>query len=295
MPKRRGTSKSNGRKDAYDRFYTKGDEANRLVRYMLDRHQEYRTGDFLFIEPSAGTGSFVKALHDNGIQNVLAYDLMPATDSVSGTKITKCDFMSVSPSDCTYRETMYDKSHIVFVGNPPFGIQGNLSIAFVNHCLELGNVVWFILPPTFQKESYLRKVPHGIITDVIKVSDDDYTLPDGSCRRVPSAFIEFSYVETKPQMPSIREYADKVPFVLCDRDTAEFSIRRVGGNAGKASQRTDVSEQSNYFGRLRDDSDLSVADVISVINGTDFPSRDWSVGPRSISKRELLGSLSRRF
>lgn len=33
MPKRRGTSKSNGRKDAYDRFYTKGDEANRLVRY----------------------------------------------------------------------------------------------------------------------------------------------------------------------------------------------------------------------------------------------------------------------
>lgn len=204
------------------------------------------------------------------------------------------DFLTVTSDDMVFNGKQYDKD-IIFVGNPPFGVQGNLSIAFVNHCLELGRAVWFILPPTFRKESYLSKIPHGMIGRVVLPESCDYSLPDGEMRKVPSAFISFNYVESKPATPSINELADTVPFVTCKQEDAQFSIRRVGGTAGTASTRTDVSTQSNYMCRVKDDSDISADDIIAIINSTTFPERDWSVGPRSISKRELLTRLSEAF
>lgn len=295
MSKQKGTSKSNGRKDTYDRFYTNQDEAYELVCYMLKKHPEYLDDDYLLVEPSAGTGSFVKALESAGIKNILAYDLVPANIKVCNTSIAKHDFMTISSKDLALHEHLYDKEHIIFIGNPPFGVQGNLSIAFVNHCLELGNAVWFILPPTFKKMSYLKKIPHGIIQDNHEVENDCYTLPDASTRTVPSSFIEFIYVKTKPKQPSLHDYEEKLPFSFCKKSEADFSIRRVGGNAGKASLKTDVSEQSNYFMRLKTHDADDAENIIQKINQTSFPSRDWSVGPRSISKLELIQELSEAF
>lgn len=292
---RKGTSKSNGRKDQYDRFYTDVTVADSLVKSMLTCHPEYSDENYLFCEPSAGQGSFVKALEDNGINNILAFDIVPSEKLLCDTPISGKDFLTTTSNDMTLNDKQYDKGHIIFVGNPPFGVQGNLSIAFVNHCLELGGVVWLILPPTFRKESYLSKIPRGVIETVISPQSYDYSLPDGGTRKVPSSFIGFSYVVSKPAIPSIKELVDTVPFITCKQEDAQFSIRRVGGTAGTASTRTDVSTQSNYMCRVKDDSEMSVDDIIATINRTDFPERDWSVGPRSISKRELLTRLSKSF
>lgn len=148
---------------------------------------------------------------------------------------------------------------------------------------------------SIRKESYLSKTPHGVIDKAISLQSCDYSLPDGDTRKVPSAFIGLGYVENKPATPSTKGLADIVPFVTCKQEDAQFSVRRVGGTAGTASTRTDVSAQSNYMCRVKDDSDMPMDDIITTINRTDFPERDWSVGTRSISKRELLTRSSESF
>lgn len=46
-----------------------------------------------------------------------------------------------------------------------------------------------------------------------------------------------------------------------------------------------MSTQSNYFCQTRDGYDTET--IIDTINGINFPERDWSVGPRSLSQREI--------
>lgn len=80
----------------------------------------------------------------------------------------------------------------------------------------------------------------------------------------------------------------KLPFEFLtksDTDSADFTIRRVGGTSGTATADTSVSTQSNYFCQTRDGYDTGT--IIDTINGIDFPERDWSVGPRSLSQREI--------
>lgn len=76
------------------------------------------------IEPSAGTGAFVKALYQLGIdpERIFAYDLEPKFDVVE-------------------RQNFYELSGLSYkfaIGNPPFGKGGSEAIKFMNHCAKLG-------------------------------------------------------------------------------------------------------------------------------------------------------------
>lgn len=44
-----------------------------------------------------------------------------------------------------------NKKNIV-VGNPPFGLRGNLALRFINHSFDFADVVAFILPPFFNSD-----------------------------------------------------------------------------------------------------------------------------------------------
>ena len=283
----KGSTKNSGRKDPHDRFYTEASEAERLVLLMLTKHPEYVHGRF-FVEPSAGNGSFVKALEEHCLP-VLAYDLIPAEKQVCQSEIKKQDFLDLDRN--MLREDgscQGDASNFIFVGNPPFGVQGDLSVAFINHCFELGaEAVWFILPPTFRKESYLSKLPHAQISDVYALENVVYDLPDGEQRTVPSCFIGFDYVESKPAPIPTSQMLGQLPFEFCSKSEAQFCIRRVGGTAGIARLDTGLSEQSNYFCRLRANCGYTVEQLIEEISALEFPERDWTVGPRSVSKREI--------
>ena len=301
MGSTRGTSKHNGRKDKFDRFYTPQESADYLTGRMLGSMSPETIAGTLFVEPSAGSGSFVTALEKYGIQNIIAIDLCPVTNATCHTEIHSGDFLKTSHNDLlgmAGRDFPWER--IVFVGNPPFGVQGDLSIAFVNHCLELGSDVWFILPPTFRKESYCDRIPNGMIADVIEMPVTSYSLPDGSARVVPSAFIHYMRVASKPARIGTPELLAMLPFEFvsmkgtsCKTDC--FTIRRVGGTAGKASERTDVSPASNYLCRLHDGCGMSVDDVIKMINAIEFPERDWTVGPRSLSMREIANGWDRTY
>jgi len=285
----RGTTKSGGQKDGLDRFYTSVDEARRLVRLIAP----HLPG--LVIEPSAGKGAFVLALEEASF-DVLAYDIEPDSSPVCSAPIVTADFLTLQASDILSVRPGYASSSTAFVGNPPFGVQGRLAIRFLRHCLELADDVWMILPPSFRKHSMADKVGNGELLEVIDLSGTTYATPVGDVE-VPSSMMHWHACDGRAAKAARRQEEQEaiagLPFeflswaasVSGDEGDGLFTIRRVGGTSGKASPSTAVSAQSNYLCRVRDGYDRDA--VIAWVSGTDFPERDWSVGPRSLSKGEI--------
>ncbi len=91
--------------------------------------------DYIFIEPSAGDGSFMKMLPPGSI----GLDIEPR-----GEGIVAQDYLCWKPTDLT-------KKYIV-VGNPPFGLRGHLALNFINHSYKFADYVCFILPQLFESD-----------------------------------------------------------------------------------------------------------------------------------------------
>lgn len=275
----KGTTKNNGQKDKLDRLYTPADEALRLLS-DLPAIVPLLAGNpdcsgIEFYEPSAGDGAFVRAVEElYPSASVRAFDIAPSPSQLCDTAIREQDFLNA--------DIPYSDNRIV-IGNPPFGEQGRLCFQFVEKALDIAPTVCFILPPSFRKESYQKRIGLSPVA-VIELDDTAYRVGDGLID-VPSCFFVFDRAH-----PFVEDEIDfgKLPFEFLtksDTDSADFTIRRVGGTSGTASPDTSVSTQSNYFCRTFDGYDTDT--IVDTINGIDFPERDWSVGPRSLSQREI--------
>jgi predicted RNA methylase len=95
--------------------------------------------DYCFIEPSAGDGSFFKLLPEN---RRVGLDIEPRHAG-----ITQQDYLEYSPSTQQSQRSKY-----VVIGNPPFGLRGNLALRFINRSYEFADYVAFILPPIFDSD-----------------------------------------------------------------------------------------------------------------------------------------------
>ena len=102
---------------------------------LFQNELQLDTNVYIFIEPSAGDGSFLKVL-PNG---TIGLDIEPRTP-----EILRQDYLSWNPPKTT-------KSYIVF-GNPPFGLRGHLALNFLNHSLTFADYVCFILPQLFESD-----------------------------------------------------------------------------------------------------------------------------------------------
>lgn len=122
--------------DKLDKFYTKSEVSEKCLRTLFNLLS--LTGKELFLEPSAGSGSFSKK-----VSNCEAYDILPEDDS-----IIKQDFLKLELEDKRY----------ITIGNPPFGKRSKLAIDFFNKCSEVSDVVAFILPITFNKYNIQKKL-----------------------------------------------------------------------------------------------------------------------------------------
>ena len=118
-----------------DQFYTKP----QIARYCLSsfftmlKRSKVDLTKYTFIEPSAGSGSFLEILPEKRI----GIDIDPKNKG-----ILKKDFLSWKPKE----------KRVICVGNPPFGYRGWLAIKFLNHCAIFSDYVGFILPMSFQSE-----------------------------------------------------------------------------------------------------------------------------------------------
>lgn len=90
--------------------------------------------DYVFIEPSAGDGSFLKILP----KGTIGLDIEPHSND-----IIKQDYLTWKPDET--------KKYIVF-GNPPFGLRGHLALNFINHSSKFADYVCFILPQLFESD-----------------------------------------------------------------------------------------------------------------------------------------------
>lgn len=101
--------------------------------------------DYTFIEPSAGSGSFLKLLPQ---EKRIGLDIEPKCE-----EIMKQDFLEWYPHE--------NKKYIV-IGNPPFGLRGQLALKFINHSSTFADYVCFILPQLFESDG--KGVPRKRVT-----------------------------------------------------------------------------------------------------------------------------------
>lgn len=259
-----GTTKSRGHKEENDKFYTKPNISKTCID-MVDL-LEFD----IIIEPSAGSGSFSKQ-----IDNCIAYDLVPEDDS-----IIQQDFFELDV-------TQFKGKKILTIGNPPFGVQNNLAIKFFNKAAQFSDTIAFILPKSFMKESIQNKLDLRFHLDkYIELPYNSFSL-NGNDYGVNCVFQIWKKKNIKRTIET--KMIDESFIKFSNENDFDFIVRRVGGNAGKAyilSEGESVSSQSNYY--IKNNSLLKDDVLVDIINNIQMDIVNYSVGPRSLSKRELV-------
>ena len=117
-----------------DQFFTPKDLVKKCWE-TFNREIKINTQEYIFIEPSAGDGSFLDILPKGSI----GLDIEPRS-----TGIEKQDYLTWKPNNTSTK-------YIVF-GNPPFGLRGHVALKFINHSYNFADYVCFILPQLFDSD-----------------------------------------------------------------------------------------------------------------------------------------------
>jgi len=243
-----------------DKFFTKEEVVEKILQEI--DITKYKT----IIEPSAGSGAFSKKIP------CIAYDIDPEAEG-----IIKHDFLTVE---------INEEKPILVIGNPPFGRNNNMALAFINHAAKFADTIAFILPKSFKKDSLYYKIPLNFWrVKQIDLDDNSFTL-NGKEFNVPCVFQIYEKKEIEREKP-IKIKPRFFDFV--SKEDANVSIRRVGVYAGKAFLNTDKSEQSHYFIKAEEPEK-----IIKIINSIKWKYNN-TVGPRSISKPELIFAIEREI
>lgn len=130
-----------------EQFYTSTSCVNFVMQtcfIFLRKYNIKLNNKNIFIEPSAGSGSFVKWLREHNCNNILAYDIDPKAEGIA-----KQNF---------YKLKLNFDSKFVSVGNPPFGYKAKIATKFINKCLSFSDIVIFILPIQFNRYNTQKQI-----------------------------------------------------------------------------------------------------------------------------------------
>ena len=121
-----------------DQFFTPKKTAQYCcnVLYNFLKTNKEKKSNFVFIEPSAGAGGFLPFLPEETI----AMDIEPRKKN-----ILQQDYLDWHPP-------IQRNKRIVVMGNPPFGLRGQLALQFINHSAKFADYVCFILPQLFESD-----------------------------------------------------------------------------------------------------------------------------------------------
>jgi len=208
-----------------DKFYTNPE----VVDFCGKRYGKYLSlsGFMAFpkqavVEPAAGAGAFREHVD-------IMMDLYPER-----VGIIKQDFLEWDSSK--YKN---------YLGNPPFGRNSSLAKKFFNHAAKGKGLIGFILPRTFRKSSITNNLDLNFwLVDEWILDKNSFTL-EGKPYAVPCVFQIWEYRVEKRQKIILPLVHKDFSFVSAEK--ADFSIRRVGGNAGKVNPHNNYAAASNYF------------------------------------------------
>ena len=134
-------------RDAKDQFYTKRNISDSCINNYI-KLLNIDKDNSLILEPSAGDGAFSDYFRDNNY-DINAFDIEPKKDY-----IIKQDFLIL---DIQRYKNIGKK--IYCIGNPPFGRQSSLARQFIKKLTTFCDVIGFILPKSFRKESFKSTFP----------------------------------------------------------------------------------------------------------------------------------------
>lgn len=136
---------------------------------------------YTFIEPSAGNGVFLDLLP---IDKRIGFDIEP-----KHPEIQKQDYLDWIPTE---------NEKYVVIGNPPFGLRGQMALKFINHSCKFADYVCFILPQLFESDGkgVPRKRVEGLMLIHSEKLDTCFESPEGKNISVECIFQIWSKFHT---------------------------------------------------------------------------------------------------
>jgi len=201
-----------------DKFYTNSN----TVEICVDVFLQYATDSI--VEPSAGAGAFADYVD-------IMLDIEPESSN-----IIKQDFFK-------FDTTKYAN----YLGNPPFGTNASLAKKFFNHAAKGKGYIGFILPRTFRKVSVQNTLNlHFHLIEDVLLPENSFTRKDKPYS-VSCVFQVWEYREKKREKIKLPITHEDFSFVKT-LEEADFSIRRVGGSAGRVLTKEKTgAAPSHYF------------------------------------------------
>jgi len=259
------------KKDNLDRFYTTRNQAEKYFD-VVRNITENSFNEAIFIEPSAGDGSFFELFP---IERRFGIDINPAA-----VGIIKNDFLKMR------FDNLNTKSPIFVIGNPPFGRNSSLAIKFFNKAAMFSDLITFILPRTFRKISIIRKLNDNFHLLYDEIVPQNSFILNKKSYNIKSVFQIWTKKAIKrPKIPKAK--TNDFEFIK-NKNLCNIAIRRVGGNAGLVIINNDAINQTNQecFWYIKAKNPQK---VMKIINSFDWKTiGDNTVGPRSISSEEII-------
>ena len=270
------TQKTGLKRNPIDKFYTNPATVNICMTH-IKTHIDIGPEDTV-IEPSAGNGAFIPSLCSLSNKTYF-FDIEP-----NHPQITQQDYLLFDP---TLLARLSNDNRIHIIGNPPFGRQSSTAIKFIKKSSEFCNSISFILPKSFKKDSMKRAFPaeFHLVCEVDLPSNS--FLVDNTDYSVDTVFQ--IWIKKPEKRDAIQKLIPSHFRFVAKTENPDISFRRVGVYAGKIDKDIDKSPQSHYFIKFENEQIDEIVDKLSSIK---FEHNN-TVGPRSISKQELICEFNR--
>jgi len=158
-----------------DQFFTPITTAKYCYSKFIEIIKKYGDSEknYTFIEPSAGNGVFLNLLPK---KRRIGFDIEPKNN-----EIKEQDYLDWKPLE--------NKKYIV-IGNPPFGLRGQLALKFINYSSKFADYVCFILPQLFESDGkgVPRKRVDGLNLIHSEKLDTCFESPEGENIKVECIF-----------------------------------------------------------------------------------------------------------
>jgi hypothetical protein len=256
-----------------DQFFTRSDVARNCVD-VVAALESVKSGDWLWLEPSAGGGAFL---------DLLPFPRIGLDIHSQRADITAVDFLGWHPGRITRR--------IAVVGNPPFGKNASLARRFFDHAASFADIIAFIVPRTFEKPAFANRLDRRMHLVSETVLEEDSFEFGGDVYAVPTVFqVWEKRAALRPLAAATREHQD---FDFVAQPIGDFAFQRVGARAGLVSvEGLRKSPQSHYFIKANGCS-LTLLDRLRAIDWE--PIKHRTAGNPSIGKGELVSAYQATY
>lgn len=254
---------------ALDKFYTRPPVVDLCLNLLQETARERGWATALTVEPSAGSGAFLRAITGPKI----GLDIAP-----EGPGIERADFLTWTPPET--------RGPVWVIGNPPFGKNSSLALRFVNHAARFADVIAFVLPRTFEKPSLQRRIDRRLHLAAQTVLPEDAFTLCGEPLRVPCVFQIWERRADERALPA--RALTHPDFEFVPLEGAHFAVQRVGVMAGAVKDRPSSRSSSSHHG-VRATGRVPPDELMTRFEALDYASvKHRTAGNPSVGKGEVV-------